>query len=546
MEYSDGIRLTNYQDNRILFRFTQPRNQEIMRGIMSGTNPTESPASLDNSSNRSDQDEFVSAVLNGKQAAFRFTFPGDTVLSTINSSIARLLARDDKAFLLDTVITILREMILNAVKANAKRQFFDRLDLDINDSRIYNSGMRIFKDSIIGDLISIREEIETAPYNVTLRIKKDESGITISVTNNISILPDELDRIRERIQSGISSSDFNSSYEEVYDPTEGAGLGILLIILLLRNAGIKPNNYTILNKQKSFTSQIKIPEIIRPVEIQTEIKKQILRDVEFLPAFPENILQIQALCNNPESTIDQIASKIVIDPSLTADVLRISNSAGFITGKRIKNINEAIMLIGLRNLNSILTAAAARKILDTRFRKFEQIWQHCNKVAFYSRGLAAALGLNGIVDHVFISGLLHDIGKIVLLSTDQTLLNRLSEIVADKKIRSSTILEEISIGISHSSIGALIANKWNFPDYLIDAINYHHSPLDAEESYAPIVAIVYSANLFAGIESRKYAFTYMENEILDRYFRPHNHKPEELFEKLRSAYLNHAITIQAL
>ena len=82
------------------------------------------------------------------------------------------------------------------------------------------------------------------------------------------------------------------------------------------------------------------------------------------------------------------------------------------------------MLIGLRNLNSILTAAAARKILDTRFESLNRYGSTATRLLSIRGGLAAALGLNGIVDHVFISGLLHDIGKIVLLSTDQTLLNR--------------------------------------------------------------------------------------------------------------------------
>lgn len=455
-------------------------------------------------------------IQRGEEVSIRFRYPTDDILTRVNSLMAKILSKLDLVFLLDTIITILREIILNAVKANAKRLFFEKLELDITDQKVYTNGMKIFKDTVINDLESISEDMNNSKYSITMRIKKLESGVRISITNNIKILPDELDRINFRIEKAMESQDFTEAYETVYDPSEGAGLGIILTILLLKNAGINPEFYSITQEEGTITTSLLIPYILRPMETITSIKKQILEQVDALPTFPENILELQALCNNSEASIDEIASRIIVDPSLTADVLKISNSAGFITGKRIKSVNESIMIIGLRNLNSILTVAAARKILDKRYKKFEQIWSHCNKTAFYARTLAVELGMNNIVDQVFISGLLHDIGKIVLLSTDQNLINQVSDLVENRKIRSSTILEEIAIGISHSSIGALISNKWNFPDYLIEAINFHHSPLDADAEYDKIVSVVYLANMFAGIEIQKYGYSFIENEILER------------------------------
>ena len=455
-------------------------------------------------------------VQDGEEVSLKFSYPSDDILSAVNSLMAKILAKQDLIFLLDTIITIMRELVLNAVKANAKRLFFDKLGLNIEDEKVYKNGMKIFKESIISDLGSISDELNESHYRIMLSVIRNDSGISVSINNNSPILTEEFDRVNFRIKEALNNNDFNDAYDRVYDPSEGAGLGIVLSILLLKNAGIDPQNYSIIREEDGVTTSLLIPYVLRPVETTTEIKKQILQEVDALPTFPENILQLQSLCSDPDASIDEIARRIIMDPSLTADVLKISNSAGFITGKRIKNVNEAIMIIGLRNLNSILTVATARKIMDRRYKKFEQIWAHCNRTAFYSRAIAQELGKNNIVDQVFISGLLHDIGKIVLLSTGEGLLEHISDMVSNRKIRASTILEEIAIGISHSSIGALISNKWNFPDYLIEAVNFHHSPLDADEALSSVVSIVYLANMIAGIETKKYTYSYIENEVLSR------------------------------
>jgi HD-like signal output (HDOD) protein len=119
-----------------------------------------------------------------------------------------------------------------------------------------------------------------------------------------------------------------------------------------------------------------------------------------------------------------------------------------------------------------------------------------------------------MAESAFISGILHDIGKIVLLSIDRSIVNTISEITKNKQLRSSSILEEISIGISHAEIGGLIAEKWNFPESLAAAIKNHHSPMNADDEHRDISYSVYFANLLCGIESNKYNYYYIESDIL--------------------------------
>jgi HD-like signal output (HDOD) protein len=455
--------------------------------------------------------EILSKIDTGKTVVLSFHYPTEDVIKSLNSLFANILAKNDLIYLVDTIITATREIIINAVKANAKRIYFDKMRLDIKDKFQYQEGILQFKNSIVGNLEVIENDLKQSEYKVFIAIKRIDGGFKISVINNTPILPEELERVRLRMDKAKEYNDFTDAYEDVYDSTEGAGLGIVLVSLLLKNSGISLDSFKITSDGKSTQCQMIIPKVLKPVEIITSVRKEIMEQVQGLPTFPDNIVQLQRLCHDPESNISDIAQRIMVDPALTSDVIKLANSAGFLTVKRTESINEAVMTIGLKNLNSILMTTSARKILDKRFKKFEQIWEHCNRVAYYARNIALKFRLFKIVENVYLAGLLHDFGKIVLLSTNLELTNWIADTVNDRKIRTSTVLEEISIGISHSTIGELIARRWNFPEFLVEAVRLHHSPLMAGPDYKDIVYVL------CGIEKKKYHYNYLEDEVLERF-----------------------------
>lgn len=472
----------------------------------------------------------------GEPVTMAFYYPDQNVMKSLNSLFAKVLAKMDFIYLLDTLVTIQREIIINAAKANAKRVFFQEEGLDITDPMQYAQGMARFRNEIVGELENIRDKLAESSLKIRVRIQKTQKGTVINVSNNTPILPEELDRIKLRMEKARSYNDFSEAYEEVYDSTEGAGLGIVLVTLLLKNSGIGVESYKISSDGTSTKCELLIPKEIRPQEITTNIKQEIIRQVEGLPTFPKHIIELQRLCHDPDSSINEIANKIMVDPALTSEVMKLSNSAGFITSKRIDNINEAVMTIGLKNLNAILMAASARQILDKRFSKYEQIWNHCNKTAYYARLLAMKFRLQKIVENVYLAGLLHDLGKIVLLSTNLELTNWISDIVNNRKIRTSTIMEEVSIGISHSSIGEMIAKHWSFPDYLVESIRSHHSPLNSPDEFRDQVNITYLANMFCGVESKKYDYYYFEGEVLEQYGISSMEQLQKLHEEISNRF----------
>ncbi len=480
--------------------------------------------------------ENAAKVARGEPFSFSFHYLSEDVVRYINALFAKILASMDQIFLLDTFITIIREVCINAVKANAKRVYFRTIGIDIDDRDRYPEGIELFKKNVIGHFETMEAGLKSSDYRVSFSIKKDQKGLVVQVLNNSIILPEEMARISMRMEKARYYEDFTEAYEEIYDDTEGAGLGIVLTVLLLKNSGIGVENYRIIRGEKDTKTLLAIPFELRPQEITTTIKKQILAEVEGIPTFPKYITELQQLCANPESSIGEISGKITVDPALSSDVLKLANSAGFISGKRIETMPEAIKNIGLKNLNAILLATSARSILDKRYSRFEQIWAHCNQVAFYARRIAMKYRLTRMVENAFLGGLLHDLGKIIMLSTDLGTTNKIADIVKDRKIRTSTVMEEISVGISHAHIGEMIALKWGFPDYLVESIRCHHTPLNAEEKHRDIVFIIYLANILCGIESRRYQLYYAEDEVLARFALSSDAAFNELHAELKTAH----------
>jgi len=480
--------------------------------------------------------ELARSFNEGEPLSFSFFYPSENTIKTLNAILAKILATTDRIFLLDMMVTILREIIINATKANAKRVYFHKMNLDIANHETYMKGIEKFKEDIVGQLDRLEGELKKSNLKVTFYTKKEEDGIKFIVTNNAPILPEELKRINLRLDNARRYKDFTEAYEEIYDETEGAGLGIVLVVLLLKSSGIDPAHYKIKTDGKVTQASLFIPYQMRPEELTTSIKQQILDDIEGIPTFPKQVLELIQMCKRRDVEIRDISEKIMQDPALSTDVLKLANSAGFITGKRVESLNEAVMNIGLKNLEALLIATSARKILDKRYTKFEQIWEHCNRTSFYARTIAAKYKLGNIIEHVSLAGLLHDLGKIILLSTDLEVTNWIADLVADRKMRTSTVMEEVSIGISHSTIGELIAEKWQLPDYLVTSIRYHHTPLEANAEYFERVCITYLANMLCGVENRKYQYYYIEESILQR-FKLSDEKDLKVFhQKLKDLY----------
>jgi putative nucleotidyltransferase with HDIG domain len=206
-----------------------------------------------------------------------------------------------------------------------------------------------------------------------------------------------------------------------------------------------------------------------------------------------------------------------MDPALTADLLKVVNSAQYMLSKKVDNIFEAIKMVGIRGIKNMLFSYGTQKLLGDDSADKKQLWEHSYKTAFYAYNLVKNFKRdNNLLDDVYVSGILHDMGKIIFANVHPDLLHKIKEFCVEKNLPSSTF-EDLAAGLNHAEIGALIAEKWNFPAGLVSAIRYHHEPLQAAEEHRNLVGAVYLANMFCEYENGNVIFDQFEPDVLDNF-----------------------------
>jgi putative nucleotidyltransferase with HDIG domain len=223
--------------------------------------------------------------------------------------------------------------------------------------------------------------------------------------------------------------------------------------------------------------------------------QQILNSIQSLKPLPGSVTRTLKELENPHATASIISEYIGLDQALAALVLQISNSAYLGYGRTCTSLTDAVMRLGFIRLKSILMASSASGLLSRSLVGYRQgageLWQHSLAVAVAAEWLARAIGYRD-VEEAYVSGLLHDIGKLML---DQFVLADYAEIVEliEKSHLPLWQVEEKKIGINHAMVGGLVAEKWHFPSVLIDTIQYHHSPSTAKTN-KHLPAIINLAN----------------------------------------------------
>ena len=486
--------------------------------------------------------DFKKSIKEGENFYIQFPLYTPEVEAHFVRVLHRYLERYDILYLKDVLNVVLKELITNGIKANIKRLYFNLQNLDITKTVDYRKGMETFKSDVYEEESDIFEKLKKAKLAVRVLFETLSGEFRINVINNTPLLNEELKKIDGRIKKAYTYNDISEAFTDVLDDSEGAGLGLIIALMLLKNAGFPPEAFTLSTKKGLTTAKIHISQDINRSDFNVRIADEILKEVEKIPSLPENILEIQRLCSNPKSTIKQIAQSIKRDPGLTTAILKLANSAGYIILNKVKTIEEAVKIIGLRGVNTLLIASGVQKIMDSRYSKFKAIWENSYKTAFYAQKIAIQMRKSKLSQFTYLSTLLSDIGQIVLLSLKPEKTNRIKEIAGIKSFDDSNLLEEISLGISHSTLGSLICKKWRFNEALVKAIEFHHRPYIAPEKYRELVYLVYLANVFTEIEDKKYRFEIVEEEVLEYFSMTKREDFDRLHGILMKAYETHSST----
>lgn len=484
--------------------------------------------------------DYKEAVKTAKEIYIQFYFLSPDVEASMIKILHRFLERYDLLYMKDVLYSVLKELINNAIKANIKRLYFQAQGLNIDDTDDYRTGMERFKEATYGNDSSY-EFSNLKKENMLVRVSfiAHSDKMIFHVINNAPILEEEVSKIEARVKKAYKYNDISEAFDDVLDDSEGAGLGLIMALMLFKNIGLPADTFQVARKNNLTVAAIRIPQMIDRAEIHTKITEEIMKEIESIPSFPSSIKEIQRLLANPESTIKDISDNIKRDPALTANIMKIANSAGYISIKRVDTIEEAVKKIGTKGINTLLVAGGVQDILEVRYKKYEKLWRNSYKTAFYSQRLAVKLGKTKLVEYVYLSALLTDVGMIVLLSLKPELAQRLKDIVGNKGSDELGIFEEIGLGMSHSTLGSVILKRWNFNEAITSVVELHHRPHLAPEKYRDLIYIVYLASAMLDIEELKGRYEMMDEDVLMSFNLNTREDFTALHNEIKAAYDEH-------
>lgn len=205
----------------------------------------------------------------------------------------------------------------------------------------------------------------------------------------------------------------------------------------------------------------------------SKISEEIIRNTQQISALPSIALDLMTRLNSSESIDSKLVQKIELDPVIVSYILRNCNSPLYGVRKEVTSVNQAVNMLGFTRLKSILTSYFMKHLCSLAVKEYvsDYLWNHSVTVAVLARDLAESFGLDK--EQAYLAGLLHDIGKLVLLFYDIGNYEMIFNEAMEKK-ETLLFVEKDYYGVSHVNTGAAIVKKWGFPDFVIRSVEFHH------------------------------------------------------------------------
>ncbi|MBI5919544.1 MAG: HDOD domain-containing protein [Nitrosomonadales bacterium] len=224
--------------------------------------------------------------------------------------------------------------------------------------------------------------------------------------------------------------------------------------------------------------------------------KAAIKHLDALPAMPVVVQKILTLSLDTDEGERELLKLIDKDPQIAAKIIGLANTPLFGSSKKVSSVSDAAMLLGITRVKSVAVGIA---VMSTLTRQpmgrldLQKLWLHSLGVALAMRILARAMPARTrpLDDEIFLAGLLHDIGYMVLNFLDPKQSDELQARLAANPERPAQEVEAELLEVGHAELGAELAKHWDLPEDVAVILRYHHSPTnEAAGSGQPLVSMV--------------------------------------------------------
>ena len=217
-----------------------------------------------------------------------------------------------------------------------------------------------------------------------------------------------------------------------------------------------------------------------------------------LATLPATVIQLLDILKDSTTSADKVCAVLERDPAMTANVLKLANSAYYGVRRSISNVRDALVMLGNRSVATLAFATGMAPVLRRDLESYgadrHEFWRH-GVLAAVAAARAADLG--GFAQwrcQCFTGGLVHDVGMLVI---DRWLVDESIRLPDTHDERTLRAAERALLGFDHADAGAALAEAWGFPAMLVDALRHHHAP-DAAGPDRLVVQAVAAGDIVAG------------------------------------------------
>lgn len=224
---------------------------------------------------------------------------------------------------------------------------------------------------------------------------------------------------------------------------------------------------------------------------------EVLQDVNKLPAISSVVSKVLEKLQKPDVNIADLAQEISKDPAITANVIKLSNSAYYRASKPIRTVQEALMTLGIKTVKEIVLLTAAKGILSQDLNSYQmeaaQLWTSSLLVAELSSKIVQHKKLKIDKDLAFTSGLLCSVGKIVLAQFFSPVMMQIKADLKDNQ-EPFPMLEKKYFGYTHMEVSENLLKRWNFPQELTDVVANYLTPENSKNNPV-LTSVVHIASI---------------------------------------------------
>ena len=387
-----------------------------------------------------------------------YTLPRNTEVY-IRSVMEMFLEECHQDHLKEYLNFCLSELLTNAKKANTKRVYFQEKGLDINNPEDYKKGMENFKMETLTNIDHYLELQKKAGLYIKLSLRILADKIYIEIRNNVTLTVFEKERIQQKLDSVQQYHEMNEVFTNVLDQSEGAGLGIIIIILMLQKVGLSKDNYQVFSDDDETVTRIILPcnkVVYSAVEM---LSYEFVNLEDTIPILKEHFDQANQIVNSADG-IDRKALYEVVRKDLSLALLPFKYALE--QDKNCFNLQKAIAMLSDYDLKFIYSDSNPRNRIIDDPEFFGEIINHSRRVSYYTYNLYKNCKAKDTFpqdeDYMYLLGLFNSIGALLLAGASKNQLDYITELSQQYSDLGDKILD-IFLHRNASTYVSMVATK---------------------------------------------------------------------------------------